>query len=223
MKNTQISVIIRNKDNAETILRTLSSVFNQSLESDEDAVVLVDDGSSDDSLEKIKTAFPKLKITKTNSIGGVKALSTALSLVNRPFFTVLDADDALPSTALEVLLNAFTRPEQAASYGNYKEISIAGEEHLVDTSSNIFTTLAGGILFRTEAVKAVDGYADDLFFPEYDLLIKLMQKHQVVHVPEEVYYYFRQPGSVTSDKKKVLEGVDQITRKYGKKYPIRDY
>lgn len=225
MKTQRISIIIRTKNNAKTILRALDSVANQSLPQEMLELILVDDGSVDETVHLIKESSPHLSIFHTPSIGAVKALNTALAEVDTTFYTILDADDELPQSALELLLKGFKNAANlAAVYGDYLEISADNKEQkLVSTTSNIFNTIAGGILFKLENVKECDYYDPTLFFPEYDLLIKLMKSYPVAHIPVEVYHYFRHGDSLTANKQKVIEGINQINEKYGTKYPIREY
>lgn len=222
MKNTTVSIIIRNKNNADTLSRAVESALQQTLTPTQ--VVVVDDNSTDRSLDVLNGFADSITLYTTSGIGAVPALNFGLKKVTSQFYTILDADDALPTYALEKLQTGLQRqPKAVLAYGNYEEYSVTGQRQFMDTSQNIFTTVAGGILFNTQYVRDAGGYDAKLFFPEYDLLIKLTEKHPIVHVPEVVYSYFRHSNSMTADTQRVAEGIQQITIKHGRSFPIRKY
>ena len=67
-------------------------------------------------------------------------------------------------------------------------------------------------------------YDKDLFFPEYDLLIKLIQKGcSNIYIQKPLYNYFRHEGTLTSNKKSVEKGFEQLYEKYGEIKGLRDY
>lgn len=217
-----VSIIIRNRNNSATIFRAVSSAVNQTLSPSLYEVIIVDDGSNDNSLEKIFDFRNKLIIIKTKGIGPIKALNLGIQKATGKFFTILDADDELPANALEELLDKINATGSVAVYGNYREI-INNQAEIRSTKENIFDTIAGGILFEKKRVLEFGLYDESLFFPEYDLLIKLMSKYIIVHLDKVVYSYFRHPQSLTADREKVIEGIKQINQKYRKKFPIRKY
>lgn len=224
MKNTKITVLTRTKNSSNTVFNALKSVYNQSYSPENIEIILIDDGSSDDTVNVVATCFPHITVLTTQGIGAIKTLNLGLQHIRTPYFTIVDSDDELPEHALEILSRVFATDQQVAGvYGDYKELFQNGDSRYVSTSSNIFTTVAGGILFRTDLVKEMGGYDESLFFPEYDLLIKLLEKYRVAHVAEDVYHYFRHPNSLTADKQKVVAGIAQLTAKYGTTLTIRDY
>ncbi len=203
-------------------MRALESVFTQTLAATAYEVIVVDDQSTDDSLAIANQYADKIRSFQTPSFGAVKALNFGLSQVKTPYFTILDADDSLPKTALASLLDGFRINEEAAFvYGNYTEYDTTSK--IIDTSQNIFDTIAGGILFKIELVIQEGKYDESLFFPEYDLLIKLIEKYPIVHQNDLVYSYFRHASSMTANKEKVDAGIKQITERYGRSFPIRKY
>jgi glycosyltransferase involved in cell wall biosynthesis len=219
-----ISIIIRTYNSGETIARTLDSVRAQSINPDQYEVLVVDDGSSDDTILIVRNQPQTVRLFENHHLGAMKALNFGLRQAIGSYYTILDSDDTLPPTALaELLAGLKANPAAVGVYGNYREVTTTGEGTLIDTSSNIFTTLAGGIIFKKESVIERGLYDDSLFFPEYDLLIRLLEKYPIVHIDKEVYGYFRRADSMTGDKEKVQAGIQQINQKYGKVFPIREY
>lgn len=220
-----ISVIIRNFNNAPTIKRAIDSVLSQSLGLNEIEIVVIDDGSDDDSLAQILHFKKNIRFFQTKRLGAIKALNFGLRKSKGEFYTILDSDDYLPIDALKLLKKGLKKDYDAVcAYGDYYEFDFeSSQRKYYSTKENIFLTVAGGLLFKTNIVAKLGYYDEQLFFPEYDILKKIVKEYKLVHVPEIVYYYCRCFGSITFNKKKVKEGINQLFRKYHEKLPIRRY
>ena len=224
MKKPLISVIIRTKNNAETIARALDSTLKQTLSQNKFEIIIVNDGSRDTTIQKIKPYSEQINYHETSNLGAVQALNFGLEKATGKYYTILDADDALSHKALEQLLNKIQDTGASVVYGNYFEISESSQQKLlVDTSKNLFLSIAGGILFEKDIVLTCNKYDKSLFFPEYDLLIKIMKKYKIAHLNLPVYYYFRRQGSLTSSKDRVQSGINELRKKYNQDFPIRSY
>jgi glycosyltransferase involved in cell wall biosynthesis len=88
-----ISVIIPLYNKSATIEKTLDSVFNQTSQDFE--VIVVDDGSKDDSLEKVKRIKKdeKLKIITQENKGASAARNKGVTEAQFSYIAFLDADD----------------------------------------------------------------------------------------------------------------------------------
>ena len=97
---------INNYNNEAFIRECLQSVFNQTHPFDE--VILVDDGSSDNSLKIISefvAVYPTLRLHQKKNEGQFTSFNSALPLIpdNSQIF-LLDGDDIYPSDYLELVL-----------------------------------------------------------------------------------------------------------------------
>lgn len=219
----KISVIIRTFNSAQTVPKAIESALKQTLPEKNYEVIVLDDGSEDETLKVLQKYKTQVRVLPLNHSGPIEALNYGLKNA-ADFYTVLDADDTLVANALEVLIEPLLRNDAFAfSYGDYTEIGIDGNSHFVSTKDNIFNTLAGGILFNTSVVLKLGGYDNALFLPEYDLIVRLLENVRGIHVNNHVYNYHRNAGSLTSNQEKVRSGLRQLNKKYGKDFPIRKY
>lgn len=220
-----ISVIIRNFNNSSTIERAIKSVLSQTLSLSEIEMIVIDDSSEDDSVSKIKAFKKNIRFFETKRIGALRVLNFGLREARGKYYTILDSDDYLPLNALKELKRGFEEnPRVAGVYGDYYELNVkSSRKRYYSTKDNVFSTVAGGWLLKKNIVAGLGYYDIKLFFPEYDLLKKILKKYKVVHIPEIVYYYCRRFGSMTFDKKEVEEGIKQLEEKYGGKIQIRKY
>jgi hypothetical protein len=89
-----ISVLLPVRDGAPWLASSLDSLWRQSERDFE--VIAVDDGSIDDSAERLERAArhePRLRVVRTAARGLPSALNTALALARAPLIARQDADD----------------------------------------------------------------------------------------------------------------------------------
>ena len=101
-----VSVIIPLYNGARYISETLQSVLNQSHGNFE--IVVVDDGSKDDSAEIVKAiSDPRIKYTSQENKGIAGARNTGIKLSRGEYITFLDQDDLFHREKLEREVDAF--------------------------------------------------------------------------------------------------------------------
>jgi glycosyltransferase involved in cell wall biosynthesis len=109
----RVSVVLPVRDAASTLKESLLSLRTQSLREHE--VVAVDDGSTDASLDLLRTFAredPRLRVVATDALGLVAALNAGLEAARAPLIARMDADDIAREDRL--LLQARRLDEDAA-------------------------------------------------------------------------------------------------------------
>ncbi len=86
-----ISVVIPNYNRVHTIARALDSVISQSLPADE--IIVVDDGSTDDSRSFIKQKYPQVTLLEQKHAGVSSARNKGISVASGEWLAFLDSDD----------------------------------------------------------------------------------------------------------------------------------
>lgn len=225
LKSPEISIIIRTHNSEKYIKNTLESALNQTLDGDLYEIVVVDDGSTDKTRDILKEYSERIRQIEKSKIGPMQALNEGIRHSRGKYAVVLDSDDLFEPNILEELYNKITDNESIAFvYPDYYEYDETTQERQsISVKENIFNSVAVGILFRKEVLAEVGYYDENLIFPEYDLLLKIMEKYKGKHVSKPLFTYIRHPGSITSNKETIERGINQIYEKYGKKIPIRSY
>lgn len=120
-----VSIIVINYNYVAFLAEAIESALAQSYPATE--VVLIDDGSSDDSLE-IATRYPITVMTKTNG-GLCKARNSALLNVVTDYVLFLDADDRLTPNAVSLLMAELSSaaPETAYAYGQMRYFGLRND------------------------------------------------------------------------------------------------
>ena len=87
----RISVVIPSFNRAHTLVRALSSVQAQNSAADE--IIVVDDGSEDDSAKLISQRFPRVRLIRQPNKGVSAARNTGIFAAKHDWIALLDSDD----------------------------------------------------------------------------------------------------------------------------------
>ncbi|RXT33623.1 glycosyltransferase [Bradyrhizobium betae] len=168
-----VSVVIPAKNVAAYIGETIASALAQDEVTE---VIVVDDGSTDDTIAIVRAvADPRLHLMTNDSAGVSAARNLGARHASGDWLLFLDADDCLRSGAVAALLAAARRaPRAVLVYGDYNTIDSQGRQigrrELLKgrrkPSGDVLARLAGGnfivnggiAITRAEAFRAVGGF-----------------------------------------------------------------
>ncbi len=103
-KKPAVSIIIPTYNRAHLINNAIQSVLSQTFKDFE--IIVVDDGSTDNTLEMLAKYGDQIRIFQhTINRGVCAAKNTGLDHIRGEWFTILDSDDVMKPYALEVFLN----------------------------------------------------------------------------------------------------------------------
>lgn len=101
-----VSVIIPSYNRAHTLPRALDSVLAQTRPADE--IIVVDDGSTDDTAQLIARNYPQVIYLKQQNFGVSAARNLAIQQAHGEWLALLDSDDAWLPQKLEKQLSLLT-------------------------------------------------------------------------------------------------------------------
>ncbi|RME26676.1 MAG: glycosyltransferase [Candidatus Zixiibacteriota bacterium] len=198
-----VTIVITNHNRAHFLDRAIRScldqlVFRQRLE-----VLVVDDGSTDDSLSILQTFENDIQIIALPNNRGVAAASNVgLGAARGRYWMRVDSDDFLNRMAVtffSALLDE--NPQYAYCYGDLYRVDDLGHKTSktrLDCQEALFEHGAG-VMFRTEILRALGGYDERLREAEdYDLFRRLTAAgHRGFYLPLPLYRYHIHGGNVT--------------------------
>lgn len=132
--SNSISAIVTVYNKQNTIAKTLESLLFQPTEFKE--IIVVDDGSTDDSakiVKKFAERYKNIKYVFQNNQGVARSLNTGLRMVNTDLVAVLDGDVSLHEYWLPTLMSYFGNKEIGAVSGLTKTMN----------PKNLWAALAG--------------------------------------------------------------------------------
>jgi GT2 family glycosyltransferase len=132
-----LSIIIINWNTRQLLLDCIDSVYRTVLQATFE-IFVVDNGSSDGSVEEVRNAFPSVKVIANRSNQGfAKANNLALRQVQGRYAVLLNSDTLLKNTALETMLDFMDRHPEAGMCGP----QLLNRDGSKQTSTGLFPTL----------------------------------------------------------------------------------
>lgn len=175
-----VTTIIPCYNSADTVLRAIDSARRQNA----GRIIVVDDGSTDDSVERIRSGAEDVQLICQKNRGAPAARNTGLAEADTEFVQFLDADDELLEGKIEaqrVLLG----PSQSTAFVAAAYFRQQGDQDR--TTRNVQTDdvwcaciraelgITSANLFRRAAVQQVGGWNESLrSSQEYDLMFRLL-------------------------------------------------
>jgi glycosyltransferase involved in cell wall biosynthesis len=214
-----VSVVINVYNGAAYIDEALASIASQSLADIE--VIVVDDGSSDESLEiarKWEANDPRFHVIAQENQGIYKAKNRGIRACSAPYIALMDADDVATRQRLEIQKAYLdSRPEVVCVGGAFQYIDEEGRLLLrfspPQRSDEIQQALIDGInvihqpcvMLRLESLLAA-GLYDESFevAGDYDLWLRMSEGGLLANVSEVVLLYRLRDKAVTA-RRRVLQ------------------
>ena len=216
---TDISLIITNYNREKYVSRAISSCLNQLVNGIKVETLVVDDGSTDNSINIIQPFLENVKLIKHKTNQGVSASSNSgIKNSQGKYVMRVDSDDFLSSYACQVMYMILkNNPDYGFVYCDHIRVNeIGNRESLVrlDTSEKLYQHGAG-ILFCKEMLYRVNLYDTSIRNAEdYDLLIRLNKaKIKGFYLPVPLYRYYIHGANMTLNKDR-NQSVQNVKEKY---------
>jgi glycosyltransferase involved in cell wall biosynthesis len=114
----RLSVVVDTYNHEAFIGRAIDSVLDQDLVGVEVEVIVVDDGSTDDTPTMVRTFSPRVQYVKKVNGGQGSAFNVGIQKARGEFVVFLDGDDWWERTKLRVVLEAFEQNPEVGMVGH---------------------------------------------------------------------------------------------------------
>lgn len=216
----EVTVIIPNLNGISCLKGCLSSLQNQSVS--DFAIILVDNGSGDGSVEYVKTHFPQVRIRRfRENTGFCHAVNAGISMSSTPYVILLNNDTVCDRHFVEALLREIKKRPRCFSCGakmvqmKHPELMDDGGDYYCalgwafalgkgkpafafNRGRKIFASCAGAAIYRREALEEIGLFDERHFAYLEDIDIGYRARihgYENRYVPEAVVYHL---GSATS-------------------------
>jgi glycosyltransferase involved in cell wall biosynthesis len=123
----KVSVIIPVYNSEKFLTDSINSVLSQTYHSLE--IIVIDDGSTDNSLKILQKYSDKITIIHQKNKGLADALNVGIKNMNGKWFKWFSPDDILYANAIEILVNEAKKlPENTIVYSNWELIDNKGKK-----------------------------------------------------------------------------------------------
>jgi cellulose synthase/poly-beta-1,6-N-acetylglucosamine synthase-like glycosyltransferase/peptidoglycan/xylan/chitin deacetylase (PgdA/CDA1 family)/spore germination protein YaaH len=209
-----VSIIVPAYNEARVIAATIRSLLNQTYQGELD-VVVVDDGSPDDTYEVVSREFgddPRVTVFRKENGGKASALNFGIARSRGEIIVCLDADTQFTPTTVARLVVPLSDPLVGAVAGNAK---VGNRHNMVTrwqaleyvTSQNLerrafavlnaITIVPGAVgAWRKSYVQAVGGFSSDTLAEDQDLTWALGEEGVRVTYADDAIAYTEAPDTL---------------------------
>lgn len=226
--NFTVSVVVTTYNQCELIEQTLTSVFSQTQLPDE--LIVVDDGSTDDTRARVRKFGSRLRYVYQGNQGVAGSRNTGIGLATSDLVLLLDGDDVWHPQKIELQVEAFrTYPNSGIVAVGFRPFSeeVPASSHLdvasvrVDSRDRFADLVRGSFLGTTSQVaiprRVIDsvGISDTAYriCSDYDLYLRIARRFPVTVVDAPLCYWRYRAASVSgpSDFRRLIWAPEMIT------------
>ncbi|MGM0580840.1 MAG: glycosyltransferase [Bacteroidota bacterium] len=219
----KVAVICLCYNHEKFVEEAMTSVLNQSYPSE---LIIVDDASTDDSVEKINGFINKhpdrgiRTLFFNENVGNCKAFNEALKLTDADYLIDLAADDILlPDRVKEGVKNMEAHPKVAVNFTNAEYIddksNIIAVHYKHNSKGDLIDTVPQGdvfshvleryyicsptMMYRGSFFREVGGYDEALAYEDFDIIVRLSRNY-IFSFTNKILVQKRKLGTAMSAK-----------------------
>ncbi len=212
----KVSVIIPTFNRFSLISRAIDSVLNQTIKPFE--IIVVDDGSSDDTYTFIKNNYKSVKLIKQNNLGVSKARNVGIKNSSGDWIALLDSDDEWKKNKLEVQIKSLSEYDYY-SVCHTNEIWIRNgirvnqkKRHqkyggeIFDKCLDICRISPSSIIFKKNIINEVGWFDEGLSICEdYDLWLRITANYKILFIDKPLINKY---GGHSDQLSKSVKGIE---------------
>jgi glycosyltransferase involved in cell wall biosynthesis len=234
-----ISVIMTCHNEARYITQAVESVFSQTAADAILEVLVVNDGSKDDSAEKLaqlQARFPKLRVMERGGIGPSAARNIAIAQTHGDLIAVLDGDDYWLPEKISRQLPVFDDPRVGLCYTDFVDFTQDDAADALFVSVRRFTAdqedtletyfvhdgpvIPSTAIIRRAVFDDVGLLDEDLRVGEdTDICLRIAERWRFQHVPGALTFKRRHPHNLTRRLDALLPVAVKLTEKFSSRNP----
>ncbi|MEM6898685.1 MAG: glycosyltransferase family A protein [Pseudomonadota bacterium] len=204
-----VSVIVPTYNRARFLGESLDAIIGQLAEQDE--IIVVNDGSEDDTGNVLNSYSPNVRIIEQANAGKSAALNHALPEATGDFVWIVDDDDIVCPDARNRLVDALlATPNAGLAYGRHDRFIddvVTGQRRFLDTgywcdcepeeflcaTLEDFFVHQPGMMVRRELYQTAGPFAE-VYSEDYDMLIRLAKLAEPISIPGILFHQRQHDG-----------------------------
>lgn len=238
----KITVVVPAFNEEITIKNCIQSLLD--LDYHDYEIILVDDGSTDRTLEEVrKVQGPRVSVIHQENQGKAKALNNGILSSKGEIVVTVDADTKLHKDSLRRIANRFAANHRlGAVAGNVKVNPTSGPLNMLQateytTGINLIRkaqSALGCVLvvpgpiaaLKREAVECVGMFTDDTFAEDFDITMRVLKEGYQVEYEDGAVAYTDAPKNLEDlmkQRRRWYRGMMQVLDKHRDMYLRREY
>lgn len=209
----KIDILVTAYNEEKVIVRTINNLL--SIDYPDFGIIVINDGSSDNTLELLNMHFnnhPKIKILSQENKGKSLAANHGLMFSSAEIVTFIDADTHVSPNLLQTISNCFADKEISAMSGylkvqNLRNMLTIGQNIEYATTMNLeremfdkidtFTIIPGAVCaFRKKNLLEIGGFKDETITEDCDVTFKLLKGNFRIINEKKAVAYTEAPDSL---------------------------
>lgn len=210
-----ISIVIPLYNKASSLTTTLDSIFNQTYCDFE--VIIIDDGSTDNSLEVVNNYDDsRIKTYSKDNSGVSDTRNYGMDKSEGRYIFLLDADDVIFPECLMTLIQLIERfPDEKIYCGNFNIVEnnhILRDSMCTELSEGVYDNpikkiwegkifpRTGTLLFKAECINSNNLFDSRLsYYEDLDFIIRLLNDKSIVFSPKIIFSYVLDHNELSSN------------------------
>lgn len=218
------SIIIPAFNVERTISNTLGSALAQTFPYEDYEIIIVNDGSRDNTAQRIHPFVREnknVKLIEQDNRGQAIARNIGMESSSSPLIILLDADDLFVPQTIESCVSFMSSHKDVGfSYSQYWIID--GKGNLLeiqqgrdfDAERLLHYNFVGPVKsFRRRVIEVIGGFNSEFYCEDYDFTLRVAEKFQLKRIPRILYRYIIHGGnhSVRGEERGILSAERAIT------------
>ena len=212
----KVSVVIPTYNRINLLERAVNSVIRQTKNAFE--IIVVDDGSDDNSSEMVKQKFGSVILVRQENCGVSAARNRGIEISKGDWIALLDSDDEWKPNKLEKQINALSEdPDYFFCHTNETWIRNGvrvnqGKRHkkyggyIFDKCLDICRISPSSALFKKSILEHVGLFDNELHVCEdYDLWLRITREHKILFIDEPLIIKY---GGHSDQLSKNIDGIE---------------
>ena len=220
-----VSIIIPCYNNSKYISAAIDSALNQTYPNKE--VIVIDDGSTDGSLDVIKTFSSRIKWRTGFNKGACSARNKGLQIAQGTLIKFLDGDDVLETSSIEAQVRIFNHIKDPDVIVFGKHITVNESSEFISNSTNLShynehddqmpllfekSPILASALYSYNQLQKINGFDNEVLkYQDTDLNIRLRMTGFKFFFHDDLVFYHRKHDSQS-----------RISRRQGSQYIINN-
>ncbi len=212
----KVSVIIPTFNRLSLISRAIDSVLKQTFKPFE--IIVVDDGSSDNTSTFIKNNYKSVKLIKQKNLGVSKARNVGIKNSSGDWIALLDSDDEWKKNKLEVQIKSLTEYDyysvchtneiwiRNGTRVNQKKRHQKYGGNIFDKCLDICRISPSSIIFQKNIINEVGWFDENLSICEdYDLWLRITANFKILFIDKPLIIKY---GGHSDQLSKSINGIE---------------
>ena len=214
MKSVHVSVIVPVYNSELYIGRCIRSLLNQSINTENYEIILINDGSSDNTKKAIDPFVGDLVIIENKKNLGLPAsLNKGIRKAKGQFIVRVDSDDYVHVEFLKILsLHLQLNHSIDAIASDY--LLVNNDQDVLSQKNCLKNLIGCGIMFRLKNLIEIGLYDENfLVREEEELMIRFKSKYKISRLQLPLYRYRKHENNITNNKEKMKKFKKRLSGK----------